>query len=416
MVGLRADWKGLGLLYFLQGVNHLLGFLTVPYLARVLGPWGYGQVAFALGLVGYLNLLVGYSFDLSGPRRAAKAPPQELAVLVAEVLGGRLLLLGGALVLAYSLLRLPALAQGAHLLPLLLGMVVAQALSPAWLLLGRGHAAWTALLELGQRALTLLGLLLWVRSPGDGSAYALLASAAALLASGAGWVLAFRLLGIRPVLPRGASSLRALREGGWLFLSQGASMGLTGGNAFLLGLFAGPQAVAPYAAAEKLVLTLSALSQPLFRFYFPKLSSAASEEGAFLRLGRRVFRMAFLLGGGMALAVGLGAPALVGLIFGPGYEEAASVARALSPWLLLSALSLVWGYLALVPLGRDRAHTLLLMGAVAVHIFLAWLLASRWGGLGMALALVGSAGALALGQALFLRFWVKVSPAFREEL
>lgn len=402
------------LLYFLQGANHLLGFLTVPYLARTLGPAGYGEVASALGLVAYLNLLVGYGFDLYGPRRAAASSQGELGNLLAEVLGGRLLLLGLSLAIALALLPLPAIGQVGHLLLPLLGLVVAYAFSPNWLLLGRGYAPLTMLLELGQRGLTLLGLLLWVKSPGDGPLYALLVSTTALAASGVGLALSLRLLGFQPVLPRLGPSLRALREGGWLFLSQGTSAFLTGGNAFLLGLFAEPHAVAQYAVAEKLVFTLAAFLQPLFRLFFPKLAAAASERQAFLRLGRRALEASLLVGGGLALGLGLGAQGVVPLVFGPGYEEAAFVASALSPWLFLSALSLVWGYLVLVPLGHDRGHTLLLLGSGVVHLALAWGLAPRLGSLGMALALVGSGASLVVGQALFLRFGKGVSLLLRE--
>lgn len=407
--------RRLALLYLLQGANHLLGFLTVPYLARALGPTGYGQVAFALGLVGYLSLLVSYGFDLLGARRAAQSPRESLGRLLAEVLGGRLLLLGLALTATFALLPQPAIAGVAHLLLPMLGAVVAQALSPTWLLLGRGYAPWAMLLELGQRGLTLLGLLLWVRGPEDGTAYAFLVGGTALLASGIGLILSFRLLQLQPLLPQLASSLEALRGGWWLFLSQGASNFLTGGNAFLLGLFASPQVVAQYAAAEKLALTLAAFLHPLFRLFFPMLSALAGERQAFLRLGRKALGISLLVGGGLAMGLAVSAPVLVLLIFGTGYGEAVGVAVVLAPWLLLNALNLVWGYLVLVAQGRERAQTLLLLAAGATHVALAWVLAPRYGATGMALALVGSGACLACGQALFLRLRAKIPPLLREE-
>lgn len=43
--------------------------IMVPYLVRVLGPAGYGAVAFAQGFINYLMLFVGYGFDLSATRK-----------------------------------------------------------------------------------------------------------------------------------------------------------------------------------------------------------------------------------------------------------------------------------------------------------------------------------------------------------
>jgi len=41
----------------------------VPYLVRVLGPAGYGAVAFAQGFINYLMLFVEYGFNWSATRK-----------------------------------------------------------------------------------------------------------------------------------------------------------------------------------------------------------------------------------------------------------------------------------------------------------------------------------------------------------
>lgn len=321
-----------------------------------------------------------------------------------KVLGARLLLALLAFFLLLLLRFLPPLERAWPLLLPLFGLVVAQALHLGWVLTAKGQVVLPLAIELGQRVATLLGLVLLVRKPGDETGYALIAALTALLASGAtGWA-AVRWLGLRIPRPQLAGGKVALREGWWLFLSQGGGGLLAGGNAFLLGLFAPSHAVAQYAVAEKLVLTASAILQPLFRSFYPKAAREGGEgvhEG-FLRMGGKALGLALFLGTLAAIALALLGPRAIPLVFGPGYEEGAQIVRVLGLWTLLSALSLVWGYLVLLPLGHDRVQTYLLWGSGGLQVALVPLLAPRYGAWGMALAFLLAGGALALGQAAYL--------------
>lgn len=168
--------KQIFLLYILQVVNQALGFFTVPYLARVLGPETYGQVAFAQGLVAYLLLLVTYGFDLSASRKVAHLEnTQQLVAHIGGVVRARCLLTAIGLGLLFLLRFITPVGEAWFLLLPLYGLVLAQALSLNWLFWGRGFVALPLLLETGQRVSTVFGLLIWVRGPADGHTYALIA-------------------------------------------------------------------------------------------------------------------------------------------------------------------------------------------------------------------------------------------------
>ena len=81
--------------------SHLAGlaaaFVTVPYLARVLRPEGWGPVLLAQALATWLVLLIEYAFDLSVTRRLAEAraaggPDGPLVRTVADATSARLML------------------------------------------------------------------------------------------------------------------------------------------------------------------------------------------------------------------------------------------------------------------------------------------------------------------------------------
>ena len=54
--------KNAASLYVIQSANYILPLITIPYLVRVLGPAGFGAVAFCQSLIAYFMIFVDYGF------------------------------------------------------------------------------------------------------------------------------------------------------------------------------------------------------------------------------------------------------------------------------------------------------------------------------------------------------------------
>src|ERR1700733_13624656 len=83
-------------LFAVQFSNYAIQLLTVPYLARVLNPAGWGGLAIAQAYAQYASFFIDYGFDLSGTRETARFrnDTEKLAELFASVLGAKLVLAG----------------------------------------------------------------------------------------------------------------------------------------------------------------------------------------------------------------------------------------------------------------------------------------------------------------------------------
>src|SRR5271168_4953465 len=81
-------------LYGVQACTYALPLLTFPYLARVLGPSGWGVVVFAQAIGIVITCVVEYGFDISASRETSRQrnDPGRLSELISGVLGAKSLL------------------------------------------------------------------------------------------------------------------------------------------------------------------------------------------------------------------------------------------------------------------------------------------------------------------------------------
>lgn len=377
-------------LYGVTAANYLFPLLTLPYLARVLGPSGFGALAIVQSLGQYLSLVVEYGFTLSATREVARSREDRarLAQILAEVLGARLLLACVVVALAYALaLFVPALRANLALLWAGVFWAVALGMSPVWYFQGQERLRGVAILEVVAKAFGVAGIFAFVRSPDEAHQVLLLQGLAALLAGGVAWGWAWREVGF--ILPTPSSAIRGLRSGFSLFFFRAVVSLYTSANAFMLGLFVPTQQVGYYAGAERLTKALLALVEPLNRVFMPRFSYllAHSPQDA-----ERLFRQNTLLMGFLGtlgtVAVWTFSPLAVALLLGPKYEGAIPLMRVLALLLPLIALSNVWGLQWMLAHRLDRPFNLIILLGGLLNLVLALSLAPRFGALGMAWGVV----------------------------
>ena len=109
---------------------------------------------------------------------------------------------------------------------------------------------------------------------------------------------------------------------------------------------------------------------------------------------RRTIRAALAGVGVLGLAMGLvaaaGAPLLVHVILGNGYDAAIPVLRLLGLLLPLVAISTVLGLYWALPYGHERALLAAILGGGVANISLAAVLVPRMGAVGMAVAAIAA--------------------------
>ncbi|HET7102264.1 MAG TPA: flippase [Terriglobia bacterium] len=388
----RGLARNVASLYGVQFASYLLPLITIPYLTRVLGPATWGLVAFAQAFGSYAGIGIEYGFHLSATRAVARSRDSmdELANLVAGVMGARVMLAAGAVLLALFLEPLIPLFR-AH--PVFLWAAVfwavGQSFSMLWYYQGFERMRLVAVLDVAGKAAATAGIFILVHHPADGWKVLVLQGSGALLSVLVATAMVYREVPFR--LPTWRLVSNTLRMGWSMFLFQG-SMNLYGaGNAFILGLFASPAAVGFYAGAEKLARALMGLLAPIHQSLYPRLSHLVQRDRpAANRLAR--FSMFLMSSAGvvLSLAAFLGAPWAVPLILGSSFTASVPVLEIMAALPLLDALGTMFGVLWMVPLGLDRQFNRVILAGGALNLVLAFFLAPRFAQIGMAAAVVAT--------------------------
>lgn len=410
---LAASWSFLqsraALLYDLTAVygihfaNQAIPLVTVPYLSRTLGPAGWGLVAMAQSFGMYGNLVVDYGFVYSATRQIATAKgAEEIEHTIAAVSGAKIYLSLGALLLALAAYALVPLF---HEHPVLLWMAVLseiiKALLPVYYFYGIQRVAIASLLDIAARTLSAAGIFLFVHEARDGWKIFALSGGTSAVAALIGYYWISKRYVLRwPSLPEG---WRMLRESWAMFLFRSAHSIFTLGNAFILGLFAPPQAVGYYAGAEKISTAAVGLLAPLTTVLYPR--AAALVKVSVSRAAKVTRYTLYLVAAGsvaMSLILWFGAPLVVRLILGHNFTESEGVLKILSLRAPLIAWTNILGFQWLLVLGLEKQFQRITVVALLLNTLLATLLAPRFSYDGMAWAVLISQAAVAMGIFLVL--------------
>jgi polysaccharide transporter, PST family len=398
----RKLWENLASLYGVHIASYVIPLFTLPYLARVLKPVEWGSLAFAEAYSLYMTLLIEYGFGLSATREVARVRDDRRARArqLSGVIGAQLLLAAAAVLLTAALAPVfPIFATHAKLVPAALLLALGRAGSPMWYFQGIERMKLMASLNIAANAGAAAGIFALVKSPGDGWISLVLRGAAALLATAVGFAVAYR---DTPFLwPSFGRSKEALRQGGSLFLLKSSVTLYTTANVLILGVLAAPTVVAWYAGAEKITKAAVGGIGPMAQAFYPRINHLFASDKARAAQTLRISAW-FMLGIGIAagLTLFVGAPVLVRLLLGPGFERSIPALRILALLPPMMSASNLLGIQWMLPLRMDREFNVIILLAGVLNVVLALILARRYGSIGMAIS-VACAETLVTAGAFF---------------
>lgn len=379
--------RNLSALAVLQGVGYLAPLILVPHLFRTLGDAAFGELVFAAAFVAVFRTVVNYGFDLTATREvAAGANSRAVSELYAAIVFIRIVLYGVCVSLFFALAALLESVQAILLLGLLSMLtLMSEAIFPLWLFQGKEEMKPIAQLRVASKTAYVISVLALVRSPEQILLIPIIEAAASIAASLIGVLVAVRSYGLRAQRPRREVVIEQLRSAGAVFGAFVSVHFYTTVNAIVLGVVAGPIAVAQYSLAEKLYSAVRGLLSPLVQALFPALSRLkAHDEEAFWAAARQAALVLLLSVGGFGLLLFASADWLIALLAGRDDATATQVLRIFSLSLFLAVGTLLSPLLIIR--GKTRVMLRITLATMLFNVALIVPLAALHGPVGAATA------------------------------
>lgn len=339
--------------YGFVAARYIFPFLTLPFLARVLGPDSYAARAYIVSFMLFVQTFADYGFNLSGSRMIVlnrddsdKCSSVTVSILLAKVVV--LCLLGVAV--AAACLFIPLLNSNlpcvvVAYLGLCLGTLI-----PDFLFMGfEEMGVITARFVISKTVSTVL-ILLFVRSPEDILLPFVFDAAGSLLSFVLSWVPVLKRYGLVFQVPRTRDALAALKDATPFFLSNVSVAALNSLSTILIGIYSTSNLdVACWSLTITALNAILSLYNPIANALYPHMVHS-QDFGMFRK---------FLFGGSAlalfgAILFAVLAPLIIWVLGGAEYVAGAWMLRWVSPVIAFAFPALLLGSPLLGALGHTK--------------------------------------------------------------
>lgn len=365
----KSIFKNIISLFLVQGVGYILPLVTLPYLVRVLGPAGYGNLGFSLALIQYFILLTQYGFDFSATKEIAihKDNKNKVSEIFWSVIYCKIaLLILSGIVLLIAMQFVPLLKEHDDIVFASFVSVIGMAFLPSWLFQGKEKMGRMAIYNIIARTLTLPATFLLVQSPQDAWIAALVTSSGIVLATLFSLIIVYHERWVDFRSPN-IEHINEAMTGGWhIFLSNIAGNLYINSIPVFLGFMTRPETVGQYVAADKIRQAVQGLMGPVTQVFYPRISALmSSDKVKAIRLIKGLFKIQCAVAFLISLCIFIFAEKIILVLYSKQYTEAVLILKLISPLVFIISISNVLGVQGMLTMGMKKAFSRIVwLGAV----------------------------------------------------
>ncbi len=326
-------------LTILQFAGYIFPLITIPYLARVIGVDGFGRIAFAAGIVLWVQTIVDWGFSYTATREVARQQDNkiELSRILSNVLCAKFVLMLVSFVLFFAcILFVPSLWRDKWLYFFAFLLVPGHIIFPEWFFQGLERMKYITILNLLSKTLFTLLVFVVVKEKSDYIFQPLLTSLGYLLAGAIALTTIIVKWHIPLVIPQMNSVISTIKGSADMFINQIFPNLYNSVGIVLLGTFHGSVANGILNAAWKFVNIAISLFTNISKAFFPYLAKGLKNHKTFAKV---TITSAMLF----AFCIFLSAPLLIELFYTDEFTSAISVLRIFSFAIVFHVVSNVFG-------------------------------------------------------------------------
>lgn len=388
--------------------NYLFPIITIPIVARALGPNKIGMINYMSSFVSYFSLLVAYSFNVTGTRSVAKDPTNDewvnkvfSCVFNAQVL----LFLLSTITFACSIhvykpiLKQDTLAWYSYL------SCVGALFSQYWLFQAKQDLKFVALLNFIPRIIVTIFVVFCVRKESDYLRYAFIINGIALMIAITSFVWSIKRYHLRLYRVGFAEIWYTLWTNRVLFFSSVITAIYSTTGVMILGYCLPMNEVAYYTSAQKLIDILrSVIMMPISQALFPitvKAFNESHDKGiALLKKYLPLFIIFTLV---MFIVVEIMGPTVIKILYGEKFKESIPIFLILNIGLFFVYYGYMFGVNAMLTMGMDKAFVRIQIVVAIISLVLTVILVPKLGAVGTSIIWTLSEAIVSCSQFYYLR-------------
>ena len=328
-----------GYLSLLQIAGYAFPLITMPYLARVIGPEGFGKIAFASAVVVWFQTIADWGFNYTATRDVAqnRDDKEKVSRIFSNVLWSRCILtiLGGIILLALVFF-VPYFRENSVVIFATFLMVPGHVFFPDWFFQALQRMKYTTIFNLSIKLFFTVAIFLVIKEPSDYIWNPLLTSIGYVICGITSFILIIKCWGYklyRPVLIDICHTIKISTD---VFINNLMPNLYNSFSVLLLGFFGGTTANGIYDGGNKFPTIFHNLQIVISRTFFPFLSRRGDKHlvFSFINIGISII--------GAILLVVL-SPFLIKIFLGPEFLGSVRIMRLMSVSVIFLALSNTYG-------------------------------------------------------------------------
>lgn len=392
----------------LQFASYILPLITLPYLTLVLGPEKFGLTQYAISLITYFQFFTDYGFNLSATRELAicRDDNQKISQIFSSVMFIKLCLcILSFIILLLIVMFIPKFNEDSYVYILTFGMVIGYMLFPTWLFQGLEYMRYTSILNIiGKIVFTVL-IFIFIHDTTDYMLVPLINSLGYILVGILGIYIALTKFNIKITIPSIRDIKYHLREGWYVFISTIAINMYTTTNTFLLGLFTNNTLVGYYSIAEKIILAVNGLLNPISQALYPFISRTVKtdDKTRSIEFIRKITKIMTLVGIVLSAGLFIFAKPIILLLFGQSYVNSVIILQIISIVPLAVSLSTVFGVETMLTFNYKKAFTSIVMIGGIIDIVLGIILITLMKEIGIAISFATTEIFITIAMFIFLQ-------------
>jgi O-antigen/teichoic acid export membrane protein len=318
----------------IQASNVLISLITIPLLIQSIGVDQFGLVNLALSIIVLFNILVGFGYNLSGPREVAinHQDKKALSHLVSNIVFSKILMaLIATLCIILAVFAIGMFREYQWILLFSVLLLFSEATLPLWFFQGMEKMKVISVANVFGKLLYLMGIILFIHSPQQSIWVNFLMGLSGLIINLLLLLYIHFQMDIRFYKPKFLQVFDSIKENGLFFLSNMAGHISINGGLIILSFFSTAAILGMFSLAERISMVLRLFPSLVIQSIYPNASRLfLTDKNRFFSFLKKSYLVTLILGLlGSLLTFGF-APFIIQLLAKSYLEESIQFMRILA--------------------------------------------------------------------------------------